>query len=74
MSTFVYQVSKGCIYQKEKKREKLFCFIFLVEIYDRRKSNLYKKLGFHPRLQKLQNFGECERFYALLYFSYNHFK
>lgn len=53
MSTFVYQVSKGCIYQKEKKREKLFYVIFLVEIYDRRKSNLYEKIRISSTYSKL---------------------
>ena len=53
MSTFVYQVSKGCIYQKGKKCEKLFNVIFLVEIYDRRKSNLYEKIRISSTYSKI---------------------
>ena len=56
-------------YQKRDYIEQNF-----FQMCNRRKSNLHKKLGFHPRPQKLQNFGKWDRFYALLYFSYNHLK
>ena len=53
MSTFVYQVSKGCIYQKEKNAKNYSTLYFLSRYMIGVKVICMKKLGFHPRIQNL---------------------